>query len=229
MTPTSISQLRLVYKHILISLLLIVTYLGISFIIIKDLHIAFFLIPACLLIILLNLVWEIYSTNKVISCIFIAFIILLFYGNFLTNKDENLMRNMVTIFDFKQNNFRPLDKIKNSSLNGQFNIFFVETSMENEYFSPKQLCAIESAAFHNPNSNVIVYSLKAEVKDANFLSKYKNLYWRKFVPKEIFEDTPLMNWWLSGQLFKSVFMTAHLSDAARLALLWKFGGFYSVF
>ena len=36
-----------------------------------------------------------------------------------------------------------------------------------------------------------------------------------------------MSWWQSGSVNCSQYKIAHLSDAVRLALLYKYGGFYS--
>ena len=112
--------------------------------------------------------------------------------------------------------------------NEKSNIFFVETNTQHEFFTSKQQCAIESAAFHNPNLNVYVYSLNADFENKKIFDYYTNIFLYKFIPKEIFANTPLWDWWLSGKVFNSTYMIAHLSDAARLALLWKYGGFYSV-
>ena len=59
------------------------------------------------------------------------------------------------------------------------------------------------------------------------INEYRNLVWLKFKPDDLFAETPLWHWWNDGQVFKSAFMIAHISDAARLALLYKYGGFYS--
>jgi hypothetical protein len=56
---------------------------------------------------------------------------------------------------------------------------------------------------------------------------YPNIILMKFMPIELFRDTPLFSWWQSGLVFKSKYNLAHISDAARLALLWKYGGIYS--
>jgi hypothetical protein len=111
-----------------------------------------------------------------------------------------------------------------------FNIFFVETSDTQQTFPTKELCSIESAALNNPNANVYVFSLKAIVDLDNSLmlnSKYSNIKWLKLDPLDLFIGTPLLDWWKSAKVLASSFKVAHLSDAARLALLYKHGGFYS--
>jgi mannosyltransferase OCH1-like enzyme len=47
--------------------------------------------------------------------------------------------------------------------------------------------------------------------------------------EDTFEDTPLKEWWEKGKLtnIKKYVRYSHLSDALRLALVYKNGGFYS--
>ena len=70
-------------------------------------------------------------------------------------------------------------------------------------------------------------SINARLRDEKLLNEYKNIKWLQLKPDEVFSDTPLWQWWRSKRVLKSQFKTAHLSDALRLALLWKHGGFYS--
>lgn len=92
------------------------------------------------------------------------------------------------------------------------------------------MCAIESAAKNNRNFRVQVLSIRSQLVDRQLQSLvdvYPNIVLMKFMPIELFRDTPLAAWWQSGRVFKSPYMIAHISDAARLALLWKYGGVYS--
>jgi hypothetical protein len=114
-------------------------------------------------------------------------------------------------------------KLSNQSLN----IFFVESNFESKWLRPRQLCAIESAAVHNPYANVFVVSLNAKLRDNKLLREYNNIKWMPIKTEEAFADTPLWLWWRSKKVMTSPFKTAHLSDALRLALLWKYGGIYS--
>ena len=44
---------------------------------------------------------------------------------------------------------------------------------------------------------------------------------------QVFDRTPLFRWWQEELQFSlSKWKTNHLSDAARLAFLWKYGGMY---
>jgi hypothetical protein len=123
-------------------------------------------------------------------------------------------------------------EIANGNLeNPQYNIFFIETNSSRPFFTIKELCAIESAAFRNPRAIVYVFSSEAQLDESSklMLSKhYSNIRMLKLEPLSVFEQTPLLEWWLSGNVTSHpTHKTGHLSDAVRLALLYKYGGFYS--
>jgi hypothetical protein len=111
----------------------------------------------------------------------------------------------------------------------QYNIFFLETNYNRSEFSTKELCAIESAAKTNPKAKIFIFLINAEFSKykINFTESYPNLIWVKFDPLELFRDTPLFTWWQNREWSLSSYITVHLSDAARIALLYKYGGFYS--
>jgi len=108
------------------------------------------------------------------------------------------------------------------------NIFFFETNSERDFFSTRVTCAFESAALLNPSSYIQVFSFNAKFHHSyDIVPIYPNVKLNKLKLTEIFEETPLMCWWKTGSVKKSPFMHAHLADALRLAILWKYGGFYS--
>jgi hypothetical protein len=108
------------------------------------------------------------------------------------------------------------------------NIFFIETNSNREVFSLRQLCAIESAAKHNLNSIINVYSAKAKINE-KWLEKYPNIKIYRLDIDEIIKDTILENWFNSNKkkITKGEHYLSHLSDILRYALLYKNGGFYS--
>lgn len=108
-----------------------------------------------------------------------------------------------------------------------YNIFFIETNPDRDYLTWKDICAIESAAFNNPSARVYVYSLAAKFNQIDLRKNYQNIKLVKLDPLAIFSGTPLMPWWRSGAIDSSSYKVAHLSDAVRLAVLYKYGGFYS--
>lgn len=111
----------------------------------------------------------------------------------------------------------------------KYNIFFTETNNYRDYISLRQLCSIESAAKHNPDALVHILVRNARIISPIIQQTYPNIKWSIMNFKEIFSDTPLMEWWLSDKLTKKDNYTrfSHLSDALRHALVYKHGGFYS--
>lgn len=113
-------------------------------------------------------------------------------------------------------------------------IFFVETSCHNEKFNinPRQACAIESAAKMNPNFEVYllipspVTSLEGMKGYFQKLVSYPNFKIRYINMTTFFVNTPLEQWYLSGNLRYSYWPQSHASDVLRYTLLWKFGGIY---
>jgi hypothetical protein len=217
------NQFRMLYKHILISILLVVVYMSISFIILNDLNKINLILPSVLFIFLVFLICHSYPSNRVASTLFITFITVFLYSSFFYNSTAFSSTSINQLL-FKDNkcNESDTEPVKN------YNIIFVESNFENKWFQPRQLCAIESAAAHNPKATVYVFSINAQFKNKNLITnEYKNVKFVLLRPEETFRDTPLWPWWWSKQVMTSPFKTAHLSDALRLALLWKYGGIYS--
>ena len=69
----------------------------------------------------------------------------------------------------------------------QYNIFFIETNISRNDLSMKEFCAIESAALNNPNSRVLLYSLKASLRNENIdlLNAYDNIVYVKLEPGKL--------------------------------------------
>uniref|UniRef100_UPI00398F6530 lactosylceramide 4-alpha-galactosyltransferase-like isoform X1 n=2 Tax=Pristiophorus japonicus TaxID=55135 RepID=UPI00398F6530 len=113
-------------------------------------------------------------------------------------------------------------------------IMFVQTSDELE---PSQLatCAIESAARANPDK-LVYYFMKglsgnvsayhqAQYRSIPLLSSIKNVVILPLDLVELFSNTRLAEWY--GKVDSSEKYWVHvLSDACRIALLWKYGGIY---
>jgi lactosylceramide 4-alpha-galactosyltransferase len=119
-----------------------------------------------------------------------------------------------------------------SRLNGPKRVFFIESNYGRTFLDSKQLCAIESAAKHNPDLIISVMSVKGIIKEdfgQALLQQYPNVKFELINVTEIFTDTPLYVWWINDRATKvdGYFRTAHISDALRLALVYKHGGFYS--
>jgi Ca2+/Na+ antiporter len=76
------------------------------------------------------------------------------------------------------------------------NVIFIETNRERKVFDMRQLCAIESAAFNNPDGNILVYALNASI-DTGLLELYKNIKYKKLDVDKVLEDTILNKWWFN--------------------------------
>lgn len=115
-----------------------------------------------------------------------------------------------------------------STPNRKLNIFFTETNKSRGFLTYKQLCSIESAALHNPNANVYLFSLNAKINQ-QLLNKYKNIKFVLTSENDVYKDTPLFKWWTlqKKKLESGLYKIHDLSDSFRIALVYKYGGFYS--
>jgi len=178
-----------------------------------------------------NLNLEINKIKHIIPLI-LKFIIVSYITISIFNFTKNIpneTKEFLLNREFQYSNDSNYELLTNLALSSEYNIFFIETNYNRSEFSTKQLCAIESAARTNPKSKVFVFSVKAQFSKDNLdlIENYLNLFLVKFDPLELFRDTPLLVWWKKGEVLKSPHITVHLSDAARYALLYKYGGFYS--
>ena len=111
-------------------------------------------------------------------------------------------------------------------------IVFLETSGRN-HLHIRQTCAIESAGRQNPNSSVIILmnstELNLEANNATFelyqlkdslnLNFYSISNWDAVV-----KDTPLEDENIKYRILSSSNRINHVSDAFRLAVIYKIGG-----
>ncbi|RNA03496.1 hypothetical protein BpHYR1_025231, partial [Brachionus plicatilis] len=72
---------------------------------------------------------------------------------------------------------------KSNNFTDEFSVFFTETNINRDKISERQMCSIESAALHNPQVNIYLFSLKAKIDDA-ILKKYKNIKFVVTSPEE---------------------------------------------
>ncbi|XP_055930170.1 lactosylceramide 4-alpha-galactosyltransferase-like [Argiope bruennichi] len=109
-------------------------------------------------------------------------------------------------------------------------IFFVETSFSN-VLTPRQACAIESTAHHNPSFQV--YVLMTPIKAIDFSDSYikiistlTNVHLVHITIEDLVCGSPVWKWFVSEKWKKSKWQASHLSDALRFFLIWKYGGMY---
>ncbi|XP_055297569.1 lactosylceramide 4-alpha-galactosyltransferase-like [Sitodiplosis mosellana] len=116
-------------------------------------------------------------------------------------------------------------------------IFFLMTSCSKNgiiNLSTSQACAIESAAYHNPNRTVFVLfastvGFPAEMQPATLAvlrSNFTNIHFLNVNIDTFVEGTPVQKFYHSGKLFTSKYLIEHMSDFLRFLVLYKYGGIY---
>lgn len=119
----------------------------------------------------------------------------------------------------------------NSTPRAGNNIFFLETS---ERTNPNFLftCSVESAARVHPEAQVVVFmkGLHGAPPPQNLglslLGCFPNVQLLPLDLDALFQGTPLAAWHVASQRRWEPYLLPVTSDAARLALLWRFGGIY---
>lgn len=107
---------------------------------------------------------------------------------------------------------------EDGNLDRSYDFYFVETKYDRSIFSVKQMCAIESAAKHNPTARVRVLTLNTQLsRNPNFLlDKYANIEIFHFEPEQTLADNAAMlAFWKKGDMMKSKHALAHMSDFLR--------------
>uniref|UniRef100_A0A1A9ZP85 Gb3_synth domain-containing protein n=1 Tax=Glossina pallidipes TaxID=7398 RepID=A0A1A9ZP85_GLOPL len=98
----------------------------------------------------------------------------------------------------------------------------------------RQACSVESAAFHNPKTNVYVLYASPRYQLPNITAdpilsavlSYKNVHLRNVNMWTYAATTPMYKWLKDGELFKSSYVFSHTSDFLRYLTLWRWGGTY---
>jgi len=129
-------------------------------------------------------------------------------------------------------------KAKNQPRPGQSVFFHQTTNFRKDEkiqlikLTPREACAIESAALHNPRLAVFVLFAGATHRISKgdslikALSQYNNIRLRHLNVWKYAAGTPIEKWLKGGKLFKSKYLFPHVSDLLRYITLYKYGGFY---
>ena len=107
-------------------------------------------------------------------------------------------------------------------------VYFLETSGRLK-LTLKQLCVMESAAKHNPNTTIYLLVVSPILQDdqlQTFQSEYKNIQVKHIHIPSLIHGTPIESLWNRNVIQKSKFLTVHLSDVLRIVILFHFGGTY---
>lgn len=97
----------------------------------------------------------------------------------------------------------------------------------------RQACAIESAAYRNPNRPIFIlfqspvgFSKDSDSPVVEALKSYSNIHFRTVNSETFIAGTPAEKFWYSGELLLSKFLMVHTSDLFRFISLLRYGGVY---
>lgn len=126
------------------------------------------------------------------------------------------------IFDLDTKNLVVKKKCGSDPLN-----FFLLWSTKREDFKLKHFRVIDSIFTHHPNARLHVITSNMTLDDFKFYTNQYDIVHHYLDTDNIFKDTPLERWAQNIPQYKSSSnYFSHLTDAMRLALLWKYGGVY---
>jgi lactosylceramide 4-alpha-galactosyltransferase len=126
---------------------------------------------------------------------------------------------------------------------GERNIIFLETAcvLQDSVtanrsgldITPRQACAIASAANTNPDSKVyllytcsMIGNLGDSPEYVKRMLSFPNVRIWKLVISDYIKGTPLETWDFMGKIRSSNWPVVHASDVLRFITLWKYGGTY---
>lgn len=112
-------------------------------------------------------------------------------------------------------------------------IFFHETTCTSPNLTPRQACAVESAAKTNRNLNVfLLFCASGQFSERSkalvkILETYNNVYIRRIRLSTYIINTPIEDWF-STSVWKfsknRAWLHRDFYDYIRMLTLWKFGG-----
>ena len=109
-------------------------------------------------------------------------------------------------------------------------IFFHETSGISE-LNARQSCAVESAAFHNPDRSIQLFMETENINVSSYWLKeifkqYDNIEINLINETKFFQNTPLENWYLKEKWRNSSHKFINKAQYSRIISMWRAGGFY---
>ena len=93
--------------------------------------------------------------------------------------------------------------------------------------APVHLCSIESASRLLRQGDVIVFAKDIPGFHQHWPVKLARVGIRHINLAEMFVSTPLWTWYATNQYKNSSMVPQNLSNALRLAVIWKYGGMYT--
>ncbi|CAG9806665.1 unnamed protein product [Chironomus riparius] len=184
---------------------------------------------------------KLYKTR--LQILLVCFLVALAYSIVVTFYFSNSKESVIVVRNIK-NNLLILTDITDESVEpkNDKNLFFIDTfRMQLKYKQARALkigkrpaCAIESAAILNPHLNIYAVYITREKRpklqltpELSALIQYPNLKF-VFINHNSFPiGSPLGSFFINNhEITKSQYVIAHMSDAYRLLILWKYGGIY---
>ncbi|XP_049820394.1 lactosylceramide 4-alpha-galactosyltransferase-like isoform X2 [Aethina tumida] len=163
------------------------------------------------------------------------------YNVKVKNKEEEILMYPMKGDLYCYSSLSPsLKDIMDMDIEGSNSIFFLETSCNSHkqgkiILSPRQACAVESAAKINSEYNIyLIYASPSQIRNEGTesdrvisrLLSYKNVYIAHVNIWRIIKRSPVEKLFLSGKLENSTYPITHASDIIRFIIMWKFGGIY---
>ncbi|KAG5674648.1 hypothetical protein PVAND_004602 [Polypedilum vanderplanki] len=168
--------------------------------------------------------------KKILILILIKFLIVFIIHRFYLYQQwfqDECNKNTAIIIE---NNFNqvPIEMLKNET------IYFLETHNSSDHeLTARQACAIESAAYMNPNTNVFVLFLSSSnhIRLKNWsqfqrILDYKNIHLKYFHMDDIIKGTVVEDFLTHDMILNSKWKELHISDILRYALLRTYSGVY---
>lgn len=129
--------------------------------------------------------------------------------------------------------------IEEKELESASNVFVIDSrtvaegDAEKVELSPRMACTIESAARAGIDRNVILFFTSQgrldKLEDStliNALLSYSNVFFHSANITKLSIGSPMEDFLKTDKLKSSKYPLEHISDAARLVILWKYGGVY---
>lgn len=149
-------------------------------------------------------------------------VVFLVIGGFYLLKDNFIYRTEITAFVSSNKSFdvAAYVKIKNCP-----KILFITVNYQQKLSSIRS-CGIISAAKLNPSHCILYFTIYTGLDQFSTSHIPPNLYVLPLNPLEWLIDTPLLDWYLANKNDSDWFYNLVVSDALRLAILFKIGGVY---
>lgn len=96
-------------------------------------------------------------------------------------------------------------------------IMFIESDMSRTELSERQMCAIESTAKHNPNVQIVLYTLRAQLNsNASFLlNYYPNIRIERINPENEINVSSVLQFWNNSGIRTSNYSHVHSNEFLR--------------